>query len=298
MLRQAVRGRTTVDGGLPGMLGIVRQHPVAAYFVVAYAVSWTLWLPRVATAQGWWRHDVPAWWHYAGAFGPAAAAMLIAALTGGRAGLRALLGQFSPSRVRWPWLAFALLSPLVLAAAGLLAARVIDGEWPSLAALSHAGDLPALPLTLLIQIVTFGLGEETGWRGFALPRLQRDRSAIRATHLLALGWGLWHVPAFFENASFMQMGILQVAGWAAGLWLGAIFLTWLYNSSGGSLIVVVLWHGLFNQFSASEAGSIVAMVITMGVIVIAIVAMRLAGTQELRGLSPQAGPRQRFPAPD
>jgi membrane protease YdiL (CAAX protease family) len=150
----------------------------------------------------------------------------------------------------------------------------------------------ALPLTLLVHTITYGIGEETGWRGFALPRLQRERTAIHATHLLAIGWGLWHLPTFFENASFTGMGALELIGWSAGLWMGAIFLTWLYNSSRGSLLVVVLWHGLFNQFAASEASSIVPAVLTMGVIGIAIVALRLAGPEQLTGLSRKAGVRQ------
>jgi membrane protease YdiL (CAAX protease family) len=151
----------------------------------------------------------------------------------------------------------------------------------------------ALPLTLLVHILTFGVGEETGWRGFALPRLQSNHTAIQATHLLALGWGLWHLPTFFENPSFMEMGPVEILGWSAGLWMGAVFLTWLFNSSGGSLIVVVLWHGLFNQFAASEASPAVAAVITMGVILLAVAALRLAGPNELTGLSRDSGARQR-----
>jgi hypothetical protein len=93
---------------------------------------------------------------------------------------------------------------------------------------------------------------------------------MQATHLLAVGWGLWHLPTFFENESFLAMGPVEIAGWCAGLWMGAIFLTWLYNSSQGSLIVIVVWHGLFNQFAASEASNIVPAVLTTGIIVIAI----------------------------
>jgi hypothetical protein len=115
---------------------------------------------------------------------------------------------------------------------------------------------------------------------------------MRATHILAAFWGVWHVPAFFEDGSLMSMGPVQVFGWAAGLWMGAVFLTWLYNSSTGSLLVVVLWHGLFNLFAASEAPDIVPAVLTMGVIVIAIFAIHRAGPRELRGLSRESGRRQ------
>ncbi len=81
------------------------------------------------------------------------------------------------------------------------------------------------------------------------------------------------------------MSLPQLAGWLVSLWLGAIFLTWLYNSSAGSLIVVVVWHALFNQFSASDAGSIVPAVLSVGVILMAIVALRLAGPERLTGFS-------------
>jgi membrane protease YdiL (CAAX protease family) len=273
----------------------VRRRQVLSYFVAAYVISWAIWLPRVATAQGWWQIDVPEWWHYAGAAGPISAALLVSFLAEGRAGVRSLLSHYSPSRVRWPWLAFAVLGPLVLLGTGLAIARLLDGAWPTFRELSRTSDLPAmvLPLTLLVHIMTFGIGEETGWRGFALPRLQVSRTAIQATHLLAIAWGLWHVPAFFEDPFFMDMAPAEIVGWAAGLWLGAAFLTWLFNSSCGSLIVVVLWHGLFNQFSASEASSLVAAVISAGVMVTAIVALRLAGPRELTGLSHEAGARQR-----
>ena len=153
----------------------------------------------------------------------------------------------------------------------------------------------ALPLTLLVHLLTFAVGEETGWRGFALPRLQHNRTASEATNLLVLGWALWHLPTFFENESFLSMPAFQIVGWGLGLWMGATFLTWLYNSSGGSLITVVVWHALFNQLSASDAASIVPAVLSMGVIVTAIVTLRLAGPEQLTGLSRPSGKSQNIP---
>lgn len=267
------------------------------YFVLACGISWLLWLPRIATVQGWWEVDVPDWWHYTGAAGPISAAFLVTALTEGRRGVIALLQRYSPRRAPLPWLAFALLSPCLLLALGLVMARLVDGSWPAYGDLAATDNLPALglPLILLVHILTFGLGEETGWRGFALPHLQTERNALAATHLLTIAWGLWHIPMFFENESMMSMSAFEIAGWGVALWMGAIFLTWLFNSSNGSLLVVVLWHGLFNLFSASEIGSTAVMVISMGVILIAIAALRLAGPDELRGWSHDAGGRQKYP---
>jgi uncharacterized protein len=274
------------------------SRPLLAYFSIACAISWLAWLPRIATQQGWWGWFVPEWWHYAGAAGPIAAALLVVFRTEGRAGAVELLSQY---RVRPPdgWLLFALGSPLVLFAIGALVARGVTGAWPAFAEVAKTQNLPALglPLTLLVHVITFGIGEETGWRGFALPRLQARHDALRATLLLSVGWALWHVPSFFGNVGFANFGPVDIVGWFIGLVLGAIFLTWLYNSTRGSLMAIVLWHGVFNALVASEAAAgLIAAVMTTGIMVLAIVALIRSGRQHLAGLAPGAGTRQIAPA--
>lgn len=266
-----------------------------AYFLLAFAISWLLWLPLIATVQGWWAVEIPRWWHYTGATGPIAAAVTVSALTGGPRGVRALFAQYSPRRTSPRWLAFSVGMPVAQFAVAAVVIRLVDGAWPSYSQVASTDDLPfsGLPLVLLSHVATFGLGEETGWRGFALPRLQSNRDAMNATHRLAIFWALWHLPSFFENESMMEMGPVQVFGWLAGLWMGAIFLTWLYNSSGGALLVVVTWHGLFNLFAASNASSLLPMIQTMGVIGVTIVAIRLAGPENLTGFTP-GGRRQQI----
>lgn len=278
---------------------LVKNRPVATYFLLAYAVSWTLWLPRIASTQDWWSVELPPWWHYLGAAGPLVAALTVSAINDGKPGIAVLVAQYSLRRVRVRWLALGVLSPVILGLAALPVARLLTGDWPTYDQLSRADDLPELvfPVTLIIHTLAFGVDEETGWRGFALPRLQRNHTAIGATHLLALGWGIWHVPAFFENPSNMDMSWFQAIGFLAGLWMGAIFLTWLYNSAQRSLIVIVLWHGLFNQLSASQASGVVAAILSAGVILIAWIAVRLAGPEELTGFSPQDGTRQTYRPP-
>jgi len=273
------------------------EQRLYAYFAIAYAVSWLLWLPLILSVQGWWDIDMPRWWHYTGAAGPITAAAVMTLATEGRQGLRDLFARFDPRRPKPGWLAFAVLMPLLLAAASFVIIRLTTNEWPSYRQLSTTDDLPYSGILLIAatHALTYGIGEETGWRGFALPRMQTGATAMQATHRLAVLWALWHLPSFFENDTMMEMGPLQIVGWLAGLWMGAIFLTWLYNSSGGSLLAVVLWHGLYNLFAASNASSILAAIETMGVIAIAIAAIRLAGPEDLTGLS-EAGRRQRVEA--
>jgi membrane protease YdiL (CAAX protease family) len=102
--------------------------------------------------------------------------------------------------------------------------------------------LPNLGLgALLLWILTFGIGEEIGWRGYALPGLQQGRSALSATVILWAMWALWHVPMFFY-----LYDVTIVVGFLLGLLAGAITFTWLYNGTGGSILMVAVWHGAFN----------------------------------------------------
>lgn len=269
------------------------RHPLAAYFVLACAVSWLLWLPRIATEQGWDGWAVPDWWHYAGAAGPIVAAVLVVGRTEGMPGLRRLFAQFDPRRASAGWLAFAVGSPIVLFAAAAAIARAVTGAWPAYDMVAKTSNLPAigLPLTFIVHVATFGIGEETGWRGYALPRLQARHDALTATLLLAVGWGIWHVPSFFGNTGYADMGGVDLVGWSIGLVLGAVFLTWLYNSSSGSLTAIVLWHGLFNTLVASEASEgLIAAAMTTGVMVLAVFAVAVAGRRRLTGLSRRPAP--------
>lgn len=104
-------------------------------------------------------------------------------------------------------------------------------------------------------VLTSGIGEETGWRGFALPRLQRKHGALTATLILSVFWVGWHVPQFFYLPTLAAIGISGFAGFAFSIAAGAILFTWLFNSTRGSILAVVLWHGGFNFITASKAGA-------------------------------------------
>lgn len=106
------------------------------------------------------------------------------------------------------------------------------------------------------------LGEELGWRGYALPSLQSRFSPLSATLILALFWFLWHLPMFAVIATYRSFAPIGYVGMALGLTCGAVVLTWLYNRSGGSILLVAIWHGLYNLVSATEAvnGTLAAIV--------------------------------------
>jgi len=219
----------------------MKSGSLTMFFILAYAFSWAVEIPLALKAQGLIDVPIPFYLHYLAAFGPLLAAFVMTWLTGGSDGLRELVGRVFKWRVGYSWWLVAL-APLL--AYGLVAVvlRFVQGQWSGLVVLGQIDFLPNLGLdALLLWILTFGLGEEIGWRGFALPRLQKGRSALAATVILWVLWALWHLPLFFYlyDASI-------VVGFLLGLLAGAITFTWLYNSTGGSILLLAVWHGSFN----------------------------------------------------
>jgi hypothetical protein len=149
-------------GGDWGVIQLIRQHPVVTLFVLAYGLSWAVQIPGafgVLEGSGW----------RAVVWAPAVAAILAAALTGGRAAVRDLGERLVRWRVGWQWYVLVILGPAAfsLAIAGVYA--LLGGSWSAAVpkALSEE-PLVLLPVAFLILALTDGLGEEPAWRGFAL----------------------------------------------------------------------------------------------------------------------------------
>jgi len=254
------------------MFTLLKRNPLVSYFALAILLSWAIYIPLVFVRQGWTDAQIPYSIHYLASFGPALAAIIVTALTTGKDGLRELWSRIIKWRVDWKYAAFAILSPFALFLLAGIAMRLIQGEWPDLRLLGQANYLPYLGWGVLpIWIVTFGFGEEIGWRGFALPRLQKTMSVSKATLVLGLLWFLWHVPSFFYHETYVGMGWILIPGMLIGVLCGAVLFTWLYNGTGGSVLMVAIWHALFDLLTASAAGrDFIPIVTSVGVIAFAL----------------------------
>ena len=257
----------------------MRKHPLVAYFVLAYALSWSVHVPLALSAQGLLPGTLPASLHVLGAYGPILAALVVTGVTRGASGLRDLLRRMRRWRVGIGWLLVAAFSPAVFFLVSAVLIRLWNGVWPDLAQFGHIAEFPNLGWLggWLVWTLTFGLGEETGWRGFALPRLQRNRGARSATLILGGLWALWHLPQFFYNYELTLFGVM---GFAVSTMSGALVLTWLSNSTGGSVLVTMLWHGAFNTAVAGAQGAMAPLV--SGFVILAAVLIANHSGPELR----------------
>lgn len=239
------------------------RRELLAFFALAYAISWSQWLPLLVAGRVVDRGPDPS--HFPGLFGPLVAAFAVTAVTCGRAGTVDLLRRMVRWRVHPGWY-LAALSPLGFGAIGLLSLRAIGQPLPDAADFGRMGGIADLPpaLLFLALIPLNGYAEEVGWRGFALPRLQQGRSALVASVLLALPWALWHLPMFAVLESYRGMEPAMFPGFLLGLACGSLVLAWLYNGSGGSLLLVALYHGGLNLMAGTVAarGFLAALVST------------------------------------
>lgn len=236
---------------------------------VTFGWSWLCWLPLVLSGASITPGALPT--HVPGLLGPAIGA-LVAAATEGKASLKALLRRVVTLRLSpLGWLAAA--SPLAFIAAGLLV-DVLMGHRPVLDGLRLYPGIPdvGLVLTFIVALVGNGFGEEMGWRGFALQRLQARWGQWGGTIALWPVWMLWHLPLFAIIASYRSMDMVMIVfGWCLGIFAGNLVLANVAHLARGSILAVALWHTLYNFSSATRLGGASPAVATTLVIIWALV---------------------------
>jgi uncharacterized protein len=217
----------------------VRRHPLITFFVLTYLLAWILWLPLVIL-----RDTIPApqglILTLLGSAVPSLLAIVLTAIVLGRGSLRKLLGRLLIWRVDPRWYLVVVLAPVALAG-GMVAFNTLVGG----PAISVNVPLLAAVITLAFSIFPgSAMGEEIGWRGYALPRLQATRSALSASLILGVIWGFYHLPLSFTGSAFRSPSI--VIPFVISTIALSVILAWVYNSTGGSLLLVVLLHATAN----------------------------------------------------
>lgn len=237
-----------------GLWGWVKQHPLVAYFILAYAGSWIVEAPLLASQRGFGLLTLPdplllIIFLFAAYFGPLLAALVVTGATEGRAGVRHLLGRIVQWRVGLQWYLIPILGfPLVF----LVAFSLVMGPDPLIAFVQKW----QLILTSYLPLLVFGLlfptlGEEPGWRGFALPRLQIRYGALVGTLILGVLHALWHFPAYFLPGAILPGAFDPTVFIANSLAIIAftILWTWVFNNALGSILIAIIAHSASNAFS-------------------------------------------------
>lgn len=232
--------------------GVLARHPLVSFFVLAFAGSWVVELPVVLsrTGTGALPYDLPpiadALLIAAATFtGPTMAAFVMARVAEGPEGPRRLLRRYLQWRVKFRWYVFVLL---VIPASEIVGAVVLPGAVTSYQPVTAAMAL-GYPLAFVSTFVLGGpLGEEPGWRGFALPRLQAARGPLVGSVVLGVVWAVWHFPLFWTGV-WTPLSLGNVLMFVAMITALTVVMSWVFNNVGGSLLITMLMHASFNTFA-------------------------------------------------
>ena len=220
-----------------GLIGLTRRHPLSVFFALAFAISW---LPYPFYASGLLPGPLflP--------FGPLLAAVTVIAITEGKRGLMRLGSRLLRWRVRWWWWAVAVGLPLaVLATSTALTVQLWGASTVSWSGVSWLSVVAAFALRL-VNPLNGPMGEEPGWRGYALPKLFSAMSPLAATTVLALVITAWHLP-------LVLMGMLSPFGLAFVFAMTYVF-SWLFNRTGGSVLLTLVFHSAEGCIEESQLG--------------------------------------------
>ncbi|HEY1064996.1 MAG TPA: CPBP family intramembrane glutamic endopeptidase [Pirellulales bacterium] len=226
---------------------MLARFPLLAFFVLTFAITWGVGglglVIELASPDAGAAAAGPLL--FLAGYGPTLAGLLLTLALAGRSSVVALLGKAIPQRANRPWyLAVAVGYPtLMLAVGGAFdvptpAAKTFVATPPD--ALAMLGLLAAA-----LVVDTGPLGEEFGWRGFALPRLLQRFSPLIASVLLGSIWAAWHLPAFFlPHSPLSRIPFLLFLAGAIAL---SLLMTWLYQRSRGDLGLLIVAHAAANS---------------------------------------------------
>ena len=267
------------------MSTIVRKYPALSLFVLALMFGVA---PLVAINFGLLPDEAD----QLGAFSSSLAAIVLVVIEGRKGGVRELLGRFLIARVGIRWWAYAVLFGAIPAVAALYLFNLFGGPavtWDGLKPLSSI-----VPMIIILTVLA-GMGEEFGWRGFAMPRLQSRYNALVSSLIIGLLWGIWHTPLFLTEGTIQskwlaEVGWISAVGYTIFCMSWSIQYTWVFNNTKGSVLLAAVIHGAVNAWNGyinvyrGNFGNIVAYmalsVIVSIIIVIATGPTHLSRTKE------------------
>ncbi|MEE4194349.1 MAG: CPBP family intramembrane glutamic endopeptidase [Anaerolineae bacterium] len=214
----------------------INQRQIVGFFSLTFIISWGCWLllPRIT--------DIPQ--HIIlmlGTFGPSTVGLILALVTDSFQGFTRLLKKAFIWRVGIQWYLVSFVGAAVIILIALFLHQLNGGV------VIQLNDPRQWYLIFpgFLQVLFFSvIGEEFGWRGFALPRLLKQFNPLVSSIILGLLWGVWHLPLWWMPGNFhSQIPLLLFILHDVAL---SILMTWIYQNTKGSLLIALIFHTSVN----------------------------------------------------
>jgi membrane protease YdiL (CAAX protease family) len=255
----------------------MRRYPLVWFFVLAFAIN------AAATATTYivpLEFMSPQW--LISIFSPTIAAYLVAAGMGGWPEVKKLLAGYTRWRIGWQWYLAAMSMALI--PLGVALVYIALGHPPR--GLREGLTWGGYVVILMQGWLTGPLAEESGWRGFALPRMQGRMSALNASLVLGVLWALWHVPQYLTGG-VERGGMMPFPIFLPVTIVLTVLFTWVFNNTRGSLVATTVMHFSYN-FAGGHIAGLLGLVPGMvlygassGLVILAILAVIVAGPKHL-----------------
>jgi membrane protease YdiL (CAAX protease family) len=222
----------------------IARHPVAAFLIMAYAVTVATALSPVLTRRDLLPYDHAPYDLIAHILGSAVPAFIVTSAVGGRAGVRDLVRRCLRWRVGIGWYLLALLGPLVLTfllavgLAGTPPLNAVTENWATLLTVS----LPSLAFAFVLS----NYAEEVGWTGFLFNRVQGRYRPLKAAAIVSVPFALGHIPGFIIETGSLLDGLVVLGVLFIPQLASRVIVAWFYNNTGRSLVIVGLFHAAYN----------------------------------------------------
>lgn len=267
----------------------IRKYPLIGFFLLAIGLTWVFMITDALGSHGILPFRLPLPLMIVMGYMPTLAAVIAAGKTRGREGIRTLFRKLTIARVGVGWYLFAIFGLAVMYIGAILLYNLFHSSMP-IPILSKNTPPFSSPFELLPQIIVLFLivgivnGEELGWRGFALPRLQTKYNALTASLILGVIWSVFHLPLFFtltgssqSDWSFFNFLISTIAM--------TVLYTWMYNNTRGSVLLAYLFHAAANTwaqvFSIDHANQSLNWIVTGLLVIAAAIVVAATGAEYL-----------------
>lgn len=222
-------------------MNVLRRHSLAIGLVLMYIITWGVLLGNAGVLP----FHLPYPLGLLGGWGFAVAALAMTWLTLGAHEVVVLLKRFLLWRIGWRWYGSLLIIPATYLL-GVFVHALVNGVPPDFRATPAyaAAGSPSAALALIAPVFVanvLGNGEEIGWRGYALPRLQSRYSALFSALVIGLIWAVWHFAVYLRSFNPVWFG-----WFVASVIAKSVLITWAYNGSRGSLLLATLYHAMWN----------------------------------------------------